>query len=155
MGLYLLRPGGPSQMDLLWVSREQPPPPHPSLSKLAPTGPARSTPPHHPLSWSKGCLLEGFGLAGKAPLCLKASARRCLVSPLSLFLALLSTKKKRLWQRVGQFRRMGLTPHRSEHLKFCFVLISVNCSFESHRSFTAPMPFLHCLEGFSAAAIFF
>jgi len=66
---------------------------------------------------------------------------------LSLFLALLSTKE-RLRQRVGRYRRTGLTPHRSERLKFCFVLISVNCSFMSHLSFTAPMPFLHCLEGF-------
>lgn len=97
-------------------------------------------------------MLEGFGLAGKAPVCLKASARWCLVSPLSILSAFVY--RKRLQQRVGRYLRTGLTPHQSERLKFCYVLISVNCSFVSHLSFTAPIPLLHCLEGFSAAANF-
>lgn len=105
-----------------------------------------SSPP--PL-WSKGCLLEG---QGKPPCGLKASARWCLASPLSIRSTLVYTE--RLRQRVGRYQRTGLTPPQSERPKFCFVLINVNSSFVSHRSFTAPMRHLHSYEGFSAEAIF-
>lgn len=99
-----------------------------------------------PISGAKGVLLEGFGQAGKAhpsqTNCLKASAHLCLVSRSLYFSALLSTR--RLRQRVGRYQRTGRrggsppTPHRSERLKFWFVLIRVNSSFVLHRSFAAP-----------------
>ncbi len=105
----------------------------------------------HPSLEQKGACWKGSARRGKPPPVWKASARRCLVSPLSILSAFVYTE--RLRQRVGRYQRTGLTPHQSERLKFCFVLVSVNSSFVSHRSFTAPMLHLRCVEEISAAAI--
>ena len=112
-GLFLLRHGGPSRIGL------PPPQTHThehTLSRLAPAGPAQSTPPRTHLWSEKGVLLEeGFGQAGKAPPpqtnCLKASAHRCLVSRSLYFSALLSTR--RLRQRVGRNQEDGGPRHRT------------------------------------------
>lgn len=83
---------------------------------------------------------------------LSASSRLCLVRTFSLLLTLSSTLEG-TWQKAGRYQRTGLTWHRSERLQFWSVLISVNSSFVSHRSFKAQMLHLHCFEEISAAAI--
>lgn len=139
MGRLVLRPGGPSQMGFLWVMEEQTLHTFPSQ---APAGPARSTPSH----------LLGRVRLGRESRPLSASSRPCLVRTFSLLLTLSSTLEG-TWQKAGRYQRTGLTRHRSERLQFWSVLISVNSSFVSHRSFKAQMLHLHCFEEISAAAI--
>lgn len=122
----------------------------PTLSKLALAGPARSTPPQPP-SLGRMVFVGRVQLGRESTPCLKASAHWCLVSPLSILSAFVYAE--RLRQRVGRYQRTVRTLHRSEPLKFCFVLIGVNSYFVCHRSFTAPMIHLQCFEGFSWAVI--
>lgn len=99
----------------------------------------------HPSLERKGVLLEeGFRPGRESPPPLKptvwkASAHRCLVGRSLYFSALFvyTETTTKSWT-VSRGRGAPPTPHRSERLKFWFVLIRVNSSFVLHRSFCSP-----------------
>lgn len=167
MGLFLVETWGNR---LRWVtcgwagSKRAPPNPHPASTLFPKGSTCRGQPDQHLLicsSLGQRVFVGRVWLGGESPphstpappppSPLSVSKRSSVTSQPALYsLALLSTKE-RLRQRVGRYQRTGPTPHRSEHHKFCFVLISVSSSYVSHRSFTALMLHLHGCEGISAA----
>lgn len=130
VGLSSLRHGGPSQGATT----------SPTLSKVAPAGPARSTPPPPPRTplWSEGVLVgKGSARRGKLPTVWKASARRVSSQP-SLYSQRFclhgetttkswTASRGRAWRRTGQsVLSSGL----------CLSVSTV--LFVSHRSFYSP-----------------
>lgn len=139
-GLFLLRHGGPSRIGL-------PPPPdthtrtHTFQVSACRASPIDTT--SHPSLERKGCFVGRRVRPGREsppPSNQLSESKRSSVSsqPLSIFLSAFVYTETTTKSWTESRGRGAPTPHRSERLKFWFVLIRVNSSFVLHRSFCSP-----------------